>query len=135
MKLRINGTEYGVESVYSGGYLDLLELDDGTSWYVARSSEAAGIVARNYWEELANYDPREFTCLIGEETLIQWGLGNIASPGSTPVSSLDDWLDLWLDTPEEQWANYDGTEADVSDVSSELAEDLGYTPTVAYRHN
>lgn len=64
-----------------------------------------------------------------------WALGNPAGPGSTQVESLEEWLDLWLDTPEEEFASYDGEEVEASEADEELIEELGFTPAVAYRHN
>lgn len=102
---------------------------------VFEDEEAAGQAARDYWEDLAENDPREFTTLVGEETLIQWGLGRRAGPGSTQVKSLQEWLDLWLENPQEEWGRYDGTERDVEAITSELEDEIGYVPTVAYRSN
>jgi hypothetical protein len=84
---------------------------------------------------MAENDPREFTCMVGETTLVKWGLGQMAGPGTTQVRSLEEWLDLWLTIPEEQWASYDGNELDVEYVSPALEAELSITPTVAYRHN
>ena len=112
------------------GDLPMIETDDGQEFYLAESSEEAGEKAREYWEDLAQDDPREFTCLVGEETLIQWGLGNSAGPGYTAVKSLNEWLDLWLNTPEEHFASYDGVEREFKCKHPDWA---GYS--VAYRHN
>jgi hypothetical protein len=91
--------------------------------------------------------------MVGDETLIRWALGQNAGPGLTQVNSLDKWLDLWLDTPAEHFASYDGEEHDVEGPTAEerasddeetvafvtgwdeLVEELGFTPTVAYRSN
>ena len=103
---------------------------DGAEYIVFTDVEEAGKQARDYWEALAQNDPKEFSCLVGEETLIQWGMGHFAGPGITKVKSLKEWLDLWLDTPEERWASYDGNE-----VSFECKHpDLDHF-TVAYRTN
>ena len=72
--------------------------------------------------------------MIGESTLVAWALGQYAGPGSTQVCSLEEWLELWLDTPEEHFAGYDSTQRDVERVGT-LRDELGFTPTVAYRHN
>lgn len=136
MEIVIDGETYEVNHIRDIGFGDLheLETDDG-DFIVAESEETAGAAAREYWEEMAEGDPQEFVHLVGEETLVQWGLGRSAGPGSTHVSSLDEWLDLWLTTPEEQWASYDGSEREVSEVGDDVAEELGYRPTVAYRSN
>jgi hypothetical protein len=74
---------------------------------------------------------------VGEENLIKWAMGESAGPGNHKVTSMNDWLDLWLDTPEEHFAGYDGAEIDIDagDVGQELIDELGFTPEVAYRHN
>lgn len=110
-------------------------------YYIAKSHEVAGDAARAYWESLARDDPLEITALLGEKNLVAWALGLPASPGSTQVTSLEEWLDLWLDTPEEHWASYDGEERDfnISPGEAEKIEiEFGIElpqEGVAYRHN
>jgi len=108
----------------------LITTKDGREFYIFESSEAAGEAAREYWEDMAHNDPKEFTCMVGEETLVQWGLGNWAGPGSTAVQSLQEWLDLWLETPEEHFGSYDGTEREFNCKHPDWSD-----YTVAYRHN
>jgi len=103
---------------------------DGAEYVLFRGTSEAGEAAREYWKDMADNDPREFTCLVGAETLIQWGMGHYAGPGSTQVRSLEEWLDLWLDTPEEHWASYDSEERDFVCRHPDYAE-----WTVAYRTN
>ena len=134
MLIKIDGTLYHVESVEDYGYLPHITTDEGEEFYLAADSEEAGKIARGRWEEMAENDPSEFTCMVGEKTLVAWALGQSAGPGSTAVNSLEEWLDLWLDTPEEEFASYDGLERNVERVGK-LANELGFTPTVAYRHN
>ena len=134
MRIKIDGEIYTVKDVYTRGYLPLITTEGQEEFYLAADSETAGEVARRRWEEMAQDDPKEFTCMVGEETLIAWGLEQWAGPGSTHVCSLQDWLDLWLDTPEEEFASYDSRERTV-DRCGKLTEELGFTPTVAYRHN
>ena len=110
--------------------LQLIITENGEEYYLVESREEAGEAAREYWEDLAQDDPKEFACLLGTETLIQWGLGNYAGPGSTQAQSLSEWLDLWLDTPEEHFASYDCMEREFKCKHPDWA---GYT--VAYRHN
>jgi hypothetical protein len=117
-----NGNDYG--------QIPMIETEDGREFYIAESSEEAGDAAREYWEDMAHNDPREFTCMVGEETLIQWGLGNYAGPGYTQVSSLNEWLDLWNDTPEEHFASYDQAEREFKCKHPDYVD-----YTVAYRHN
>ena len=109
-------------------------LTDGIEeWHVFSSAEAAGEAAREYWEDLSKNDPQEFAALVGSETLISWALGKWAGPGSTQTTSLSDWLDLWLNTPEEHFASYDGSERKVDEIGADLEKELGFKPTVAYR--
>lgn len=115
LRLRLDGEVTEFDNFSTTGWDGLLTADLGRAdYYLAEDSEAAGKAAREYWEDMAENDPKEFTCMVGEETLVQWGLGRSAGPGSTHVRSLQEWLDLWLDTPEEQWASYDGNEISVT---------------------
>jgi hypothetical protein len=118
------------------------EISVGPShrYIVFENSEEAGKAAREYWKEMAEYDPKEFTAIVGEDTLVNWALGHSAGPGSTHVRSLDEWLDLSLDCPEEHFASYDGLEVDC-EISRALAEELSidcpkkakWIKAVAYR--
>jgi len=144
MKARIDNEGVTIKDVHHLGYLPTITLDDGREYYIARTSEEAGEAAREYWEDLAQNDPQEFTCLIGEDVLVAWALGQSAGPGSTHVRSLQDWLDLHLDAPEETWAGYDGSEleweSNDKDLASELnrdseLQDEGKITGIAYRHN
>jgi hypothetical protein len=109
-------------------------------YMVFANSEEAGKAAKEYWRNLAKDDPKEFTCLVGEETLVSWDLGRPAGPGHTQTKSLAEWLDLWLNTPEEHFASYDGHEVEC-EVSAALAdaldignpEDKDWVGAVAYR--
>lgn len=134
-KIRYEGKSYDVDNIMDYGYLPMIEFD-GMEVYVAANSESAGEAARLYWQELAEDDPEEFTCIVGKENLIYWALGKKSGPGTTQVRSLEEWLDLWLVIPEEQWASYDGNEIELI-LSKELAEELGFSDTkvVGYRHN
>jgi len=142
MKIKFDNKIYEVKEIQHYGYLPLLILDDDTEWYIAENHEEAGKAAREYWEELAQSDPEELTCLIGEKTLVAWALGQSAGPGSTAVNSLEEWLDLFLDAPEEEFAHYDGIEQEVDVVSRDIYEECGFSydpaddcPVVIYRHN
>ena len=140
MNITIDGETHEVNKVYEHGSLPMLELDNGHEYYIAESAELAGEKAREYWEDLAQDDTKEFVCMVGQETLVSWALGQYAGPGSTQVKSLNEWLDLWLDTPEEHWASYDGEEKEARGPSYELLDRLGLdydheNPWVAYRHN
>lgn len=112
----IDGETYDVTEVGDCGYLKMVTCKD-MEFYVARDSDEAGEAARQYWKDMSENGPREFTEMVGADTLVSWALGQYAGPGSTQVTSLDEWLDLWLDTPEECWASYDGVECSVDEVS------------------
>jgi hypothetical protein len=100
---------------------------NGNEYIIFESVEEAGQAARAYWESMAEDDPQEFTAMVGEFTLVSWASGQYAGPGSAQVTSLNDWLDLWLDTPEEHFARYDGEEIEVERISPRLADELGFT--------
>lgn len=132
MTITINGTEYEVRRVNTGGYLPNVELEDGTDWYVAESSETAGQAARKYWQDMKDDDPKEFRCIIGDERLIQWACGESDSFG---ISGFDDFLDAVERVPEEEFATYDGHEQEVTAADENMVDELGFMPAVAYRHN
>jgi len=135
-RIKINGEIYQITETWHMDYEGLHQIvtEEGEEFILAKDSEAAGKAARERWEDMAKHDPAEFTCLVGEQTLVAWALVNPAGPGSSKVCSLDEWLDLWLDTPEEEWAGYDHGERQVERVGK-LTKELGFTPTVAYRCN
>jgi hypothetical protein len=113
-------------------YDNMLELDDGTEWIVFESSEAAGKAARERWIDMQRNDKREFKCMIGEERLVQWACGESDSFG---ISSFEEFLDVTESVPQEEFASYDGNEFDVETADEELINELGFKPSVAYRHN
>jgi hypothetical protein len=138
LALTVNGETIGVCDVHTGGYLPELDCD-GEQYVVAATREEAGAAARRYWEDLAKHDPDEFAAIVGQETLVRWGMKQLAGPGTKQVSSLDEWFDLWLDTPEEEFASYDGEELRGT-VNPALADELdwdseadGPVPCVVYR--
>jgi len=133
MRIKIDNIIYNVTQVVGYEY-NLIEVD-GKEFYLFENAKVAGEAARLYWEDLAQADPQEFTAIVGEKALIAWGLGQNYAVGSVGVDSLEEWLDLWLDTPEEQWASYDCRELTVNVCGRKLEWELGFVPTVAYRHN
>lgn len=136
-EIEIDGEIQKVYSVEKGSETCpwMIELDDGSEYFLAEDSESAGEMAKARWTDMAKNDPREFAAIIGTETLVSWGLGQYAGPGSTQVKSLDEWLDLWIHTPEGEWAAYDLSESEVGRVCPYLLSELGFIPTVAYRCN
>jgi hypothetical protein len=106
--IRIDGEFFEVEHTYGN------IVNGGRARYTLFASrEEAGEEARTYWQDMAERDPTEFRHMVGDETLVAWALGQYAGPGSTKATSLSEWLDLWLNTPEEHFASYDGDERDV----------------------
>lgn len=132
MTITIDGEAYEIRRVNNGSYLVNVELEDGTDWYVAEDTESAGQAARKHWQEMKDSDPKEFRCIIGDERLIQWACGESDNFG---ISGFEEFLDAVERVPEEEFGSYDGTEQDVSAVSEDAAEEIGFTPKVAYRHN
>lgn len=99
--------------------------------FLFRSQEEAGEWARQSWEDRILGDPEEAREIIGTETLVRWALGLPAGPGSAQVRNLNEWLDLWLETPEEEL----GEEFEVELVAEDLVERLGFRPRVAYKRH
>jgi len=132
--IEIDGERHDIDRTYDGGHLTMIE-SGRMDWYIAADAAEAGEAAVTYWRELAEGDPDEFTVLVGRDTLIAWALGRYAGPGSTRVCSLREWLELWRNTPEEQWASYDCHQCQVTAISPALEDEIGFRPTVAYRHN
>lgn len=138
MSLLIDGDEFEVVEVihnYARGQMAMVRTDEQWEFYLALDSESAGELAADYWRDMARDDATEFRHLVGDDALVSWALGEYAGPGSTQVRSLDEWLELWVNTPEEQWASYDGVECEVERVSEDIISEIGFTPTVAYRAN
>jgi len=134
MKITIEDKEFEIDKVFSYGYLPLLKMETGEEFYVAESSETAGEAASEACRDMAEEDnPDEFIASVGEKTLVSWAMGKWAAG----ARSLDDWFENLKGSPEEEFANYDGSEIDLDEDAAdpELVEELGFTPTVAYRHN
>lgn len=134
MWIKIDGEQLEVERVYDLGWsgVQQVNLDDGSEWIVAASSEDAGAAARERWEDMAQNDKSEFRALIGDDRLIAWALGESDSYG---FESAEDFFSAVERVPEEEWGSYDGNEVDVQGASKDLVAELGFTPNVAYRHN
>lgn len=107
-----------------------IELENGEEYFLFKDSELAGDAARIYWEDMAQDDPEEFTCIVGKESLIAWCLGQSAGPGMVGVNSLEDWFNLVASVPEEHWASYDSLEREFKCDHPDFEK-----YTVAYRTN
>ena len=125
MYIRYNGTTHEVEKVDDTHPTPTIHVD-GCEYMVFLNRAEAGEATRSYWEDMANNDPSEFTCMVGEETLVKWALNQYAGPGSQHVRNLEEWLALTADYPEEQWAGYDGEEVEITRISPRLADELGF---------
>lgn len=91
-----------------------VEVSSGTRDYLfAPDWESAGRLVRSRWQEMAENDPGEFTACVGADTLVAWALGQSAGPGSAKVRSLEEWLDLAAEHPDEELASYDGNSIEI----------------------
>lgn len=113
-------------------YNDCLVTRGNREWVVFESRERAGELAADYWREMAENDPKEFACIIGNERLVDWALGCSDSFG---IRSLGDFLEVTATVPEEHHASYDGTELEVEGYSAGFVSEAGFVPQVAYRRN
>lgn len=98
---------------------------NGADYHLFADSNIAGEAAREYWDDMAHNDKSEFTCIVGEAALISWALDESYCVGTSAVSSLSEWLDLWLATPEEHWASYDGETCEVL-INESMAEEFSF---------
>ena len=116
-------------------YLDTAryELPDGREAWFFKEHSVIGKMIRNYWEEMIESDPEEFTNVVGIKNLASWALGRPAGPGYIQVSSLQEWLDLFLDLPEEEMCDHfrEGEIVEVKFSPPDVVESLGFVPTVA----
>jgi hypothetical protein len=138
MLIVIDGEVVEIEEINDngfGGYL--IECDNGKEYQVFRDRDEAGEAAREYWADMAENDPSEFTCMVGEETLVKWALNQYAGPGNEQVRNLEGWLDLTADYPEEHWASYDGNEIEGAKFNRHFEFETGFSrkDIVLYRHN
>ena len=132
--ITIAGEVHEIRDIQTHGDSARIECD-GQSFIVFASREDAGQGARDYWADMAANDAAEFRCMVGDDTLVAWAMGQYAGPGSTQVRSLTEWLDLHLDCPEEHYAGYDGEECDVDAAHEDVIDECEFTPAVAYRTN
>ena len=145
-KIIIDGDTWSIDTVRQLA-TGVAEIEDGqTTFIVADSRDRAGEYARERWEDMAKHDRKEFACLIGEERLVGWALGESDNFG---ISSLEEFLDAIEGSPEEELAGYDSAERDVdgrgrdqksqassrTTVTEDFEYELGFQPLVAYRSN
>lgn len=123
-----------VTEVQDDWYAVEVILQDGRRFAIFSSAAEAGRAARQYWEDLAREDPGEFASAVGIESVVAWAFHEWGGPGQHQVMRLEDWLDLWLNTPIEHWS-IDDTELDAHiEPDSAVAEEIGFDgDAVAYQ--
>lgn len=118
--------------LWSGGIGGSVELDTGhygTEVHLFKDEEEAGKYARAYWKDYIDDDHESAVEMLGASTLIAWALGRSAGPGTCKVNSLKEWLDLYLDRPDE---HFELGPYEIEAIGENLVEKLGFRPTVAY---
>lgn len=137
MKIIIEGERVKINSVKELGN-DVAEItSENRSWIVASSKETAGAYVANQWEDMAKYDPEEFTAILGAERLVSWLLGVGDTFG---CQSLEDFLWALAQTPEEH-LSYTGRVCEIDGrgwdkdltITEEFENELGFQPWVAYQ--
>ena len=123
-------SEDGVGSNDVGGTVEIPRGEHGAEIYLFKDEEEAGQFARDYWEEYIDGESsEEIVCMLGAETLVSWALGKLAGPGSVKVRNLEEWLDLYLEAPDE---HFESGPFEVEAIGENIVEKLGFKPTVAY---
>ena len=123
-------SEDDVSSNDIGGSVELPTGSYGTEVHLFKDEEHAGEYARGYWADYIDSESsEEIVEILGAENLIAWALGKAAGPGTTKVNSLEEWLDLYKDAPDE---HFELGPYDIEAIGENLVEILGFKPTVAY---
>ena len=68
----------------TGSDLIRLELVNGSEYVVFPDIGTAEMECRDYWQELAGYDPQEFRYIVGDEKIVEFWIS---------YTSFDSWLD------------------------------------------
>ena len=139
MLIVIDNEVVEVEDINDNGYGGfLIDCDNGCEYHVFADHEDAGKATSEYWQDMAENDPEEFRCMVGDENLIKWALGQWAGPGNEQTDSLEGWFELTEGYPEEQWAGYDGNEIEGAKFNKNFEDETGFTDRnyiVLYRCN
>ena len=78
MLIVIDNEVVEVEDINDNGYGGLLiDCDNGCEYHVFADHEDAGKATSEYWQDMAENDPEEFRCMVGDENLIKWALGQL----------------------------------------------------------
>jgi len=112
-----------------GGVAELPTGSYGTEIHLFKDEEQAGEYARDYWKDFIEDDRASAIEILGAETLMAWALGDPAGPGTSKVNSLEEWLDLYLDAPDE---HFELGPFEIEAIGENLVEILGFKPTIAY---
>ena len=132
---KIEGEEFFVlseDDVATNGIGGSVELPTGkyaTELHLFKDEEQAGEYARDYWKDFIEDDRASAIEILGAETLMAWALGDPAGPGTSKVNSLEEWLDLYLDAPDE---HFELGPFEIEAIGENLVEILGFKPTIAY---
>ncbi len=124
MRIKIDGEIYVVDKVEHYFYLPMIIAGE-TEFYVAENEDMADEAVQRYWYDMANKDPEELVALLGADQIVQFALN--------PGENLGGWIEKQEPTP--FFASYDETSSTVNVCGRKLEEELGFVPTVAYRHN
>ena len=123
-------SEDGVGSHEIGGTIEVPRGKYTTDIYLFKDEEEAGQFARDYWADYIDHESSEdIVCMMGAETLVSWALGKLAGPGSVKVRNLEEWLDLYLEAPDE---HFELGPFEIEAIGENIVEKLGFKPTVAY---
>ena len=132
---KIEGEKFFVlseDDVATNGIGGSVELPTGkyaTELHLFKDEEQAGEYARDYWKDFIEDDRASAIEILGAETLMAWALGDPAGPGTSKVNSLEEWLDLYLDAPDE---HFELGPFEIEAIGENLVEILGFKPTIAY---
>ncbi len=125
--IRFDGETFNIDESHAYSNNAGLQVNwNGASYHLFADSDIAGEAAREYWEDMAHNDKSEITIMVGEAALISWALSEPYAVGSVSVNSLTEWLDLWLATPEEHWASYDGETCECL-INEAMAEEFSFS--------
>lgn len=82
-------------------------------YYVFTDREDAEQAVYKYWEDMAQDDPKEFACIIGDDRLIKWALNQSDEYG---ICNADEFFEVCGQHCEETLAGYDGQENEINGI-------------------
>jgi len=107
------------------------KADNGCSYYIFCDCADAGEYAKSYYENMIMTSKDDFICIVGRDALVDWALGFY----NNGFCSVDEWLDDWLNKPEDHWASYDNEEVEITRMNKHMKEEMDSTSCVMYRFN